>query len=65
MRGDTITRHTVDPVMVAAIEEARSGPACTRAELAGQYGVSVRTVNRWAKRGLLERTGHGRYRVPA
>lgn len=62
MRADTITRHTVDPVAVAAIEAGRTRTAYTASDLAEYWRVHPRTVRRWAQRGLIERDGRGLYR---
>lgn len=41
---------------------AKNGGWMTPEEAAAEAGVSVATINRWAQRGIYERTGSGRAR---
>lgn len=64
MRADTITRHTVDPARVAAIEARQARRVVTTRELMDRYLVVRATVYRWARTGIIERTGRGLYYDP-
>ena len=48
-------------------EQAKTTAFLSRQEVSGLFGVSVSTVTRWARQGLLKtlRTPGGHYRFPA
>lgn len=64
MRADAITRHTVDPARVAAIEARKTRPVVSGYELSQRYRVGSTTLWRWARVGLIERAGRGLYYDP-
>lgn len=61
---EAMTARTLPPVPPA---EAPKSEFLARSEVAGLFGVSVSTVTRWARAGLLEavRTPGGQFRFRA